>query len=115
MKTFYRYAALVAGSLLGLCACSSDDDVADTSGKTPVAQPQVIVSELTTTGFKIRWEAVEGAGAYVYTFNGSEETSTDAASSRSATWSAKKNMSSQSRQPRNSRMKIRNRPIPTST
>ena len=78
MKTFYRYAALVAGSLLGLCACSSDDDVADTSGKTPVAQPQVIVSELTTTGFKIRWEAVEGAGAYVYTFNGSEETSTDA-------------------------------------
>jgi len=37
MKTFYRYAALVAGSLLGLCACSSDDDVADTSGKTPVA------------------------------------------------------------------------------
>lgn len=78
MKTFYRYAALVAGSLLGLCACSSDDDVADASGKTPVAQPQVIVSELTTTGFKIRWEAVEGAGAYVYTFNGSEETSTDA-------------------------------------
>ncbi len=78
MKTFYRYAALVAGSLLGLCACSSDDDVADTSGKTPVAQPQVIVSELTTTGFKIRWEAVEGAGAYVYTFNSSEETSTDA-------------------------------------
>lgn len=115
MKTFYRYAALVAGSLLGLCACSSDDDVADTSGKTPVAQPQVIVSELTTTGFKIRWEAVEGAGAYVYTFNGSEETSTDACQLSFGDLERQKNMSSQSRQPRNSRMKIRNRPIPTST
>lgn len=36
MKTFYRYAALVAGSLLGLCACSSDDDVSEKSGTTPL-------------------------------------------------------------------------------
>lgn len=75
MKTFYRYAALVAGSLLGLCACSSDDDVSGkTTGTTPLPEPQVIVSELTTTGFKLRWEAVEGAAAYVYTFNGGEQT-----------------------------------------
>lgn len=75
MKTFYRYAALVAGSIIGLCACSSDDDVSAKSGITPVAQPQVIVSDLTTTGFSLRWEAVEEAGAYVYTFDGGDETS----------------------------------------
>lgn len=75
MKTFYRYAALVVGSLIGLGACSSDDDVAGKDGKTPaVAQPQVIVSDLTTTGFSLRWEPVEGAGAYVYTFDGGAET-----------------------------------------
>ena len=74
MKTFYRYAALVAGSLLGLCACSSDDDVSEKGGTTPLPQPQVMVSDLTTTGFSLRWEAVEGAGSYVYTFNGGDET-----------------------------------------
>lgn len=115
MKTFYRYAALVAGSLLGLCACSSDDDVADTSGKTPVAQPQVIVSELTTTGFKIRWEAVEGAGAYVYTFNSSEETSTDACQLSFGDLERQKEYVVAVKATPKFADEKRNRPIPTST
>ena len=45
MKTFYKYAAFAAAALAGLCACSSDDDAAETgSGLQPVAQPQIIVS-----------------------------------------------------------------------
>ena len=56
MKTFYKYAAFAAAALAGLCACSSDDDAAETgSGLQPVAQPQIIVSDLTTTGFTLRW------------------------------------------------------------
>ena len=52
MKTFYKYAAFAAAALAGLCACSSDDDAAETgSGLQPVAQPQIIVSDLTTTGY----------------------------------------------------------------
>ena len=44
MKTFYKYAAFAAAALAGLCACSSDDDAAETgSGLQPVAQPQIIV------------------------------------------------------------------------
>ena len=40
MKTFYKYAAFAAAALAGLCACSSDDDAAETgSGLQPVAQP----------------------------------------------------------------------------
>ena len=51
MKTFYKYAAFAAAALAGLCACSSDDDAAETgSGLQPVAQPQIIVSDLTTSG-----------------------------------------------------------------
>ena len=77
MKTFYKYAAFAAAALAGLCACSSDDDAAETgSGLQPVAQPQIIVSDLTTTGFTLRWEAVDDAGSYVYTFDGGSETST---------------------------------------
>lgn len=30
MKTFYKYAAFAAAALAGLCACSSDDDAAET-------------------------------------------------------------------------------------
>ena len=30
MKTFYKYAAFAAAALAGLCACSSDDDDAET-------------------------------------------------------------------------------------
>ena len=46
MKTFYKYAAFAAAALAGLCACSSDDDAAETgSGLQPVAQPQIIVSD----------------------------------------------------------------------
>ncbi len=74
MKTFYRYAALVAGSLLGLCGCSSDDDVPVKDGTAPLPRPQVMVSDLTTTGFTLRWEPVEGGASYVYTFDGGEET-----------------------------------------
>lgn len=77
MKTFYKYAAFAAAALAGLCACSSDDDAAETgSSLQPVAQPQIIVSDLTTTGFTLRWEAVDDAGSYVYTFDGGSETST---------------------------------------
>ena len=77
MKTFYKYAAFAAAALAGLCACSSDDDAAEIgSGLQPVAQPQIIVSDLTTTGFTLRWEAVDDAGSYVYTFDGGSETST---------------------------------------
>lgn len=77
MKTFYKYAAFAAASLAGLCACSSDDDAAETgSGLQAVAQPQIIVSDLTTSGFTLRWEAVDDAGSYVYTFDGGSETPT---------------------------------------
>lgn len=75
MKTFYKYAAFVAAGLVGLCACSSDDDTPDSSGKTAVAQPQIVVCDLTTTGFALRWEAVDDAGSYLYTFNDGAETS----------------------------------------
>lgn len=75
MKTFYKYAALAAASLAGLCACSSDDDAPENgSGLTAIAQPQIVVSDLTTTGFTLRWDAVDDAGSYVYTFDGGAET-----------------------------------------
>lgn len=75
MKTFYKYAAIAAASLAGLCACSSDDDTPENgSGTAAVAQPQIIVSDLTTSGFTLRWDAVDDAGSYVYTFDGGAET-----------------------------------------
>lgn len=76
MKTIYKYAVSLTVALLGFVACSSSDDTATPADKTPVAQPLVIVRELTTTAFTLRWEAVEGAASYVYTFNGGAEIST---------------------------------------
>ena len=76
MKAYFKYATVLAISLLGLWSCSSDDETQEASGgKTPVAQPQIIVHDLTTTGFTLRWEAVNDAGGYIYTFNGGSETS----------------------------------------
>lgn len=75
MKTFYQYAVLAAASLAGLCACSSDGDSAEKGpGIAAIAQPQIVVSDLTTTGFTLRWNAVDDAGSYVYTFDGGAET-----------------------------------------
>lgn len=74
MKTFYRYAAVLAGSVIGLWACTADKEEAATGGKAAIDQPQVLVSELTTSGFTLRWNAVENAGSYRYTFNDGEET-----------------------------------------
>lgn len=76
MKTFYQYTAIVAAILTGLCACSDDDSSSEASGKAALAQPQIIVSDLTTTGFSLRWDAVEDAASYLYVFDGGAETAT---------------------------------------
>lgn len=75
MKTIYKYAVLAAAILAGVCACSSDDDAPEKgAGPGAIPQPQIVVSDLTTTGFTLRWDAVDDAGSYVYTFDGGAET-----------------------------------------
>lgn len=74
MNTFHKYAVILAGCVMGLSACSSDEDSSTSGGKAVIDQPQVLVSEVTTSGFTLRWDAVANAGAYVYTFNGGEAT-----------------------------------------
>lgn len=77
MKKFFQYALPALAALIGLAACSSDDsDEQQPSTTSAVGQPLVTVRDISTTGFTLRWEAVENAGSYVYTFNGGEATST---------------------------------------
>ena len=77
MNTFYRYALLLTGGMIGLWGCTSDEESSATAGgKAVIGQPQVLVSEVTTGGFTLRWEAVENAGSYAYTFNDGEATET---------------------------------------
>lgn len=74
MNTFLKYAVILAGCMMGLGACTSDKESSTSGGKTVIDQPQVLVSEVTTSGFTLQWDAVANAGTYVYTFNGSEAT-----------------------------------------
>lgn len=77
MKTIFRQAALAVVSLFALSACSTDTTAEDRqAGISPVKQPQITVRDVTTTGFSLRWEAVEGAGSYAYSLNGAEEQTT---------------------------------------
>ena len=75
MKNFFRYAAVALMSLFALGSCSSDD-TDEQSGRAPLAQPEVTVRDLTTSGFTLRWDAVEDAGNYAYTLNDGTETTT---------------------------------------
>ncbi|WP_295939193.1 hypothetical protein [uncultured Alistipes sp.] len=75
MQSFYKFAVIVVISLFSLSACSSDDKTEQT-GPATIEQPKVSVREVTTTGFKLRWDAVEGADTYTFTLDGGEESST---------------------------------------
>lgn len=66
----YRYAILLTGCAVMSWSCASDEESSATGGgKGVIDQPQVLVSEVTTSGFTLRWDAVENAGGYAYTFN----------------------------------------------
>lgn len=78
MKNFYKYAALIVGGALSLWACSSsDDDDVKKSGLTPIDQPQVVVSDLTTSSFSLRWNAIDGAASYAIQFEDVDEVTTE--------------------------------------
>lgn len=75
MKSFYIKASIAVMCLLGLNACSTDD-TDGVAGGTPVPQPQIAVQNVSNTGFTLRWEAVEAAGSYIYSFNNGEQITT---------------------------------------
>lgn len=77
MKNFFRYAAVALVGLFALGSCSSDD-TDEQSGRAALAQPEVTVRDLTTTGFTLRWNAVEDAGNYTYTLNDGTPATTSA-------------------------------------
>ncbi len=78
MKNLYRYAVTALVGLLWLGGCSTDESDGQQLDRIEIKQPQVMVRNLTTTGFVLRWEAVQGAKAYAYTFNsGTEEYTTE--------------------------------------
>ena len=56
MKNFFRYAAVALVGLFALGSCSSDD-TDEQSGRAALAQPEVTVRDLTTTGFTLRWNS----------------------------------------------------------
>lgn len=50
-------------------------DAAETASG-PLPEPEVVVSEVSCTSFKVSWKDVTDAGSYTYIFNGGEETET---------------------------------------
>lgn len=62
---------LAAASAAAGCV---NDAVDAASG--PLPEPEVVVSDITCTSFKVSWKYVTDAGSYTYTFNGGEETET---------------------------------------
>ena len=77
MKNFFRYATVALVSLFALGSCSSDD-TDELAGNAVLPQPEVTVHDLTTSGFTLRWDAVEDAGTYAYTLDDGTQTATSA-------------------------------------
>lgn len=63
--------ALVAAGAAAGCV----KDAGETASR-PLPEPEVVVSEITCTSFKVSWKDVMDAGSYTYIFNGGEETET---------------------------------------
>lgn len=63
--------ALAAASVAAGCVKEAAET---TSGSLP--EPEVVVSEVSCTSFKVSWKEVTDAGSYTYIFNGGEETET---------------------------------------
>ena len=63
--------ALAAASVAAGCVKDAVE-----AASVPLPEPEVVVSDITCTSFKVSWKYVTDAGAYTYTFNGGEETET---------------------------------------
>ncbi len=79
MHSLYKYATAAVAGLFCMCgvgACSNNGTGETDPEAVTIQRPEVMVSEVTTTGFTLRWEEVKGAGSYIFSLDGGEEFTT---------------------------------------
>lgn len=64
---------LLAVLLIAAVSCSTQDD----ESVVGLSAPELVVSDVTDTSFKVSWKAVEGAEEYKYEFDGKTDAVTE--------------------------------------
>lgn len=64
---------LFAAILIAAVSCSTQDDESVVS----LPAPELVVSDVTDSSFKVSWKAIEGAEAYQYEFDGKTDVVTE--------------------------------------